>query len=108
MFLLKHFLINITIIMDVYMYKYNCPRWWGYSQGLRNMNTGNITSEDEVVELAKQDANNYTGSKSCNISLLQKFHVTMKSVKNYAALTGIPFSTPTNNSLENTSEIINK
>ena len=38
MFLLKHFLINITIIMDVYMYKYNCPSV-GYSQGLRNMNT---------------------------------------------------------------------
>ena len=70
------------------------------SQGLRNMNPGNITSEDEVIELAKQDANNYTGSKSCDISLLQKFHVTMKSVKNYAAITSIPFSTPTNESVE--------
>ena len=88
--------------MDIYMYKYSCPRWWGLSQGLRNMNPGNVTSEDKITEMAKNDANNYTGSKTCDISLLQKFHITMQSVKNYAAITSIPFSTPTNTTVEET------
>ena len=79
------------------MYKYSCPRWWGTLQGLRNMNADNGLDDKAVIEIAHADANKYTGSKNCDISLLQKFHVSITPIKNYAALTSIPFSVPKNN-----------
>ena len=86
--------------MDIYMYKYACPRWWGTITGLRNMNTDSGLDEKEVINIAKSDANKYTGSQSCDISLLQKFHVSITPIKNYAALTSIPFSVPKNNIID--------
>ena len=82
------------------MYKYACPRWWGTMEGLRNMNAESGLDEKEVIKIAGLDANKYTGSKSCDISLLQKFHVSITPIKNYAALTSIPFSVPKNNIID--------
>ena len=86
--------------MDVYMYKYACPRWWGTVQGLRNINTGSKLNDEEVIKIAKNDANKYTGSKTCDVFLLQKFNVDITPIKNYAALTSIPFSISKNNIIE--------
>ena len=86
--------------MDIYMYKYACPRWWGTITGLRNMNAEYGLDEKEVIKIAKLDANKYTGSQSCDILLLQKFHVNITPIKNYAALTSIPFSVPKNNIID--------
>ena len=85
--------------MDIYMYKYACPRWWGVSRGLRNMNADSELDEKEVIKIAHEDANRYTGSKTCDVSLLQKFHVSITPIKNYAALASIPFSVPKNNTI---------
>ena len=86
--------------MDIYMYKYACPRWWGTITGLRNMNAESGLDEKEVIKIAKSDANKHTGSYSCDISLLQKFQVSITPIKNYAALTSIPFSVPKNNIID--------
>ena len=36
--------------MDVYLYSYNCPRWYGTVSGLRNFTTDENTSKEEVVK----------------------------------------------------------
>ena len=87
--------------MDIYMYKYACPRWWGTAKGLRNMNADPDLNEKDVLKVATHDANKFTGSKTCDVSLLQKFHVNITPIKNYAALASIPFSVPKNNIIDN-------
>jgi len=78
--------------MNIYMYKYKCPRWYGIESGLRNVYLDETLNEGDIQQTAEKDANNYTGSKTCSISLLQQFHMTIKPIKNYAALTSIPVS----------------
>ena len=80
--------------MDIYMYKYICPRWYGNVTGIRNIYDDSAKNESDIIRLAKKEANEIYGSKSCNISLLQKFNVVITSKKNYAGMAGIPLSIP--------------
>ena len=75
--------------MSIYLYKYNCPRWWGYSNGVSNIYSSKDNSEEEVIKKATKNSNKMTGSKSCDIYLLQQFELNIKLVKNYAGLTSI-------------------
>ena len=87
--------------MDMYMYTYNCKRWYGNVNGFKNLHVNtNIEDEKDVIKLAKKDANKFTGSKTCDVSLLQKFHVNIKPIKNYAALTSIPVSIQSNDIID--------
>ena len=77
--------------MDFYMYKSSCPRWYALQNDIRHIVVAKDTKEDDVKEQAKQTANTLTGSKTCNIQLIQKYHMIIQPKKSYAALTHLTF-----------------
>ena len=77
--------------MDFYMYKSSCPRWYAIQNDIRHIVVAKDTKEEDVKEQAKQTANTLTGSKTCNIQLIQKYHMIIQPKKSYAALTHLTF-----------------
>ena len=77
--------------MDFYMYKSSCPRWWAIQNDIRHIVVAKDTKEEDVKEQAKQTANTFTGSKTCDIQLIQKYHMIIQPKKSYAALTHLTF-----------------
>ena len=47
--------------------------------------------EETVVKVAQKISNGITGSKTCDIQLLQKYHMVINAEKCYPALTGLRF-----------------
>ena len=74
--------------MDFYMYKSACPRWYGWHDNIRHVVVDKDTPEATVISVAKKISNTVTGSKSCHVQLLQKYHMIIKAQKSYPALTG--------------------
>jgi hypothetical protein len=77
--------------MDFYMYKSSCPRWYGSENDIHHIVVSKDAGEEEVKEQAKQTANQLSGSKTCNIQLIQKYHMIIQPKKSYAALTHLTF-----------------
>lgn len=77
--------------MDFYMYKSLCPRWYGVENNIRHIVVAKDTTELNVKQQAKQMANAITGSKTCDIQLIQKYHMIIQPKKSYAALTHLTF-----------------
>ena len=77
--------------MDFYMYKSFCPRWYAIIKDIRHIVVPKGTPEAEVVDLARKGSNSLTGSGSCDIKLLQKYHMIIQPKKSYAALTAFNF-----------------
>ena len=77
--------------MDFYMYKSSCPRWWAIQNDIRHIVVAKDTKEEDVKEQAKQTANTFTVSKTCDIQLIQKYHMIIQPKKSYAALTHLTF-----------------
>jgi len=73
------------------MYKSSCPRWYGTENDIRHIVVTKDTQEEHVKDQAKQMANTITGSKTCNIQLIQKYHMIIQPKKSYAALTHLTF-----------------
>ena len=73
------------------MYKSTCPRWYGWHNNIRHVVVEKDTSEEEVINVTKKISNHVTGSKSCNVQLLQKYHMIIEAQKSYPALTGLRF-----------------
>ena len=86
--------------MDVILYKYDCPRWYGILSGIKNISTENDISDEVLTANLTQIENNNTGSKSCKIDLLQKYELTIKNVHNYQGITTIPINNIKDYSLE--------
>ena len=76
--------------MDVILYKYSCPRWFGTYNGIKNIaidediKKGDLTKELEKIE------NRKTGSKTCKVELLQKYTLSIQNIENYAGIATIP------------------
>jgi hypothetical protein len=49
------------------------------------------TSEETVTNTAQKISNAMTGSNTCDIQLLQKYHMVIEAKKSYPALTGLRF-----------------
>jgi hypothetical protein len=79
-----------------YTYQYNCKKktwWWGSyrKSGVRNMiHIGNKTSAEQS---ALEDAMKKEGSSNCDISLLQRFKITIQLEEPYPTLVKFPLST---------------
>ena len=80
------------VIMDVYLYSYNCPRWYGSLTGLRNLTTNEDISQEKAIENMVDTSNTLTGSSSCSISLLLKYKLAISSVKTYPNVIQLPHS----------------
>ena len=77
--------------MDFYMYKSMCPRWYGWHDNIRHIVVEKDTPENVVVYTAKNVSNSITGSNSCDVQLLQKYHMMNEAKKSYPAITGLKF-----------------
>jgi hypothetical protein len=78
--------------MDFYMYKYNCQRWYGVVTDVRHMTVNDKTTEEKVKKIATIHAKSLSGSQTCDVQLLQKYHMIVKPVKTYVSVTSLPFS----------------
>ena len=76
--------------MTTYTYLYNCSRWWGRVSGVRNIT--HEGSDTEVIDAAVKEAKRVSGSETCDISLLQKFKITLTLAEPYTALVQFPLS----------------
>lgn len=84
------------IIMNIFMYKYECPTWyWNYS-GVKNLYTDDSINEEQATKLALDKEKNLSGSEYCNIYMLQQFECTIKSIKNFKGMAAIPSSVEIN------------
>ena len=63
------------------MYKSSCPRWYGIENDIRHIVVAKDTTETNVKHQAKQMANAITGSKTCDIQLIQKYHMIIQPKK---------------------------
>ena len=77
--------------MTTYTFLYNCPRWYATVTGVRNL--VHDGTEDEVVKSATEIAKHLSGSETCDIKLLQKFHMSLRLSEPYPALVQFPLST---------------
>jgi hypothetical protein len=57
--------------LTCYNYSYSCDRWWGYTEGVRNIACDG--TEEEVITEAHKTAKRITGSSNCKIEILEKF-----------------------------------
>ena len=73
------------------MYKSVCPRWYATFGDIRHIVVPKGTPEPKVIDLARSGSNALTGSGSCDIKLLQKYHMIIQPKKSYAALTALSF-----------------
>ena len=69
--------------MDVYTYKYSCPRWHMTYTGTRNIY---VDGDQPPVDAALADAKAYSGAEHCDVHLLQKFRMTVTDVETYPAM----------------------
>ena len=77
--------------LTTYTYLYNCQRWYGTVTGVRNLAHNGIDAD--VIKTATEIAETLTGSQTCEVSLLQKFQMSVQLSQPYPALVQFPLST---------------
>ena len=93
--------MNFTL----YSYYYSCPRWYGNQKGFNNIFVESDEDEITANKLAKTEMELKTGSKTCDIKLLNKFDMVIKSSKTYSSLTGLDIQKIRKNFLKESKEI---
>ena len=78
--------------MNVILYKYSCPRWYGNINGIKNISIDNNSEADEIKKQLTEIENKNSGSKTCKIDLLQKYELSVKNIYNYSGITSIPIN----------------
>ena len=73
------------------MYRALCPRWHSTKDDIRHVVVSEGTSEAVVMVKARDQSARVTGSKSCDIQLLQKYHMIIEPKTSYPALTALTF-----------------
>ena len=58
------------------------------------MYTNSQLSDDQAIQMAKDDIRKSSGYKDCGVTLLVKYKLSIESVKTYPDITKIPFSEP--------------
>ena len=77
--------------LTTYTYLYNCQRWYGVVTGVRNLAYNG--KEEDVIKTATDIVETLTGSQTCEVSLLQKFQMSVQLSEPYPALVQFPLST---------------
>lgn len=71
----------------MYTYSYLCTRWYGSLSGVRNI----YMEGDMAPEIAAtKDAELISGSKTCDIQLLQRFRMVVSDVETFPAMAAQP------------------
>ena len=72
---------------DIYLYRYLCRRWWGDVHDVKYLQVARNADVDHEV---MRDAQETSGSKTCDVALLQHFQVCFKSAETYAPAAMFP------------------
>jgi len=87
-----------TYLTDLYLYKYHCKKWWGQTQNVRYLQVPHSQKKEiSIYDEALKDAKIISGSNLCDVSILQKFSVSIKPLEMF---------TPTHKMLSLTQTII--
>ena len=73
--------------MNVFVYHYKCPRWYGWQTGTRHLYVEGTAHPEEAV---MADARAMSGSDNCDIQLIQKYTMVVQDVETYPAMACIP------------------
>jgi len=76
--------------LNVFTYYYSCTKWYGWSQGVHNLAFSGDTAAARVA--AEEDAKKHQNSSKCDVSLLQKFHMTVQLQEPFPSLVTFPLS----------------
>jgi hypothetical protein len=79
--------------MSVYLYRYACARWWGTARDVRYLH---VDRGADLVGEVLRDAQHASGSRTCDVALLQQFRVCFTPEKTFPphALFPVPPSIP--------------
>jgi len=77
--------------MDYYMYKYVCKKWYGQVKDVRHLAVKDQTPINQVKQNMIENSKKLSGSGTCNVFLLQKFHLEVKPLESYPSFTSISF-----------------
>tara|TARA_B110001452_G_C15101014_1_gene383883 strand:+ start:603 stop:851 length:249 start_codon:yes stop_codon:yes gene_type:complete len=69
--------------MDVFTYKYTCPRWYMTYSGTRNIY---VQDDQSPEDAALADAKAASGAEKCDVHLLQRFKMVVTDVETYPAM----------------------
>ncbi len=73
--------------MDIYVYHYNCPHWYGWQSGTRRLYVEGTSHPEQAV---RADARALSGSDECNIHLIQRYKMIVEDVETYPAMACLP------------------
>lgn len=77
--------------LTVFTYYYDCAKWYGYTQGVRNLVFEG--SSEDALKTAMEDAKKHQYSSDCKVALLQKFYMNIKLHEPFPSLMTFPLST---------------
>jgi len=69
--------------MNVYLYSYDCKRWFGNLTGLNKMIIQDKLTTDELYDKTNRDAMNFSNSNTCSIQLLMKYQMNITNVETF-------------------------
>tara|TARA_B110000211_G_C13948777_1_gene495141 strand:- start:276 stop:548 length:273 start_codon:yes stop_codon:yes gene_type:complete len=90
--------------MNVILYKYSCPRWYGNLSGLKNISIDKELNDETLTDSLTKIENINTGSKTCKIDLIQKYELIINNVLNYQGINTIPVNNIKDFNLDKTSK----
>jgi len=90
--------------MNVILYKYSCPRWYGNLSGLKNISIDKELNDETLTDNLTKIENINTGSKTCKIDLIQKYELIINNVLNYQGINTIPVNNIKDFNLDKTSK----
>ena len=90
--------------MEVYLYNYSCPRWYGNLSGLKNISIDKELNDETLTDSLTKIENINTGSKTCKIDLIQKYELIINNVLNYQGINTIPVNNIKDFNLDKTSK----
>ncbi len=76
--------------MDFYMYESVCKSWLGSYTKIKHIITSKDISEEDVLNKLTKTLNN-NGNQTCDVNLLQKYHMVIYPKKSYSSLTRLNF-----------------
>lgn len=75
--------------MDFYMYESVCKSWLGSYTKINHIITKKDISEEDVINKLNKKLN--YANQTCDINLLQKYHMVIYPKKSYSSLTRLHF-----------------
>ena len=75
--------------LEGHIYHYKCKRWYGEQVGFSSILTKKGTQNEDLQNIIITDAQNKSGSETCDTSLIQTYEIMIKPLKTYPSITSV-------------------